>query len=141
MSSSTEHPRSPQDEIDGLIYFPRLCHKIRLHAAGKLDPGYHANLGAGMDLWTCQYLGIDYQELASRVRSGASDSEALAWARGNGTARPAHESAWWNAYMRTRGFRDDLAGRLAQRKAESGFQDRADVQTFMDYIEADEGRL
>jgi hypothetical protein len=43
--------------------------------------------------------------------------------------------------MKTRGFRDDLAERLAQRKAESGFQDRADIVTFMDYIDADEGRI
>lgn len=133
-------PRSPRDEIDGVIYFPRLCDKIRLHAAGRLAPDYHANLGAGMDLWTCQFLGVAYPALADLVRSGASDAEALAWARENGTARPDHEQAWWSAYMRTRGFRDDLSEKLVQRKAESGLQDRDDIQSFMDYIDADEGR-
>ena len=43
--------------------------------------------------------------------------------------------------MSTRGFRDDLAERLAQRKEESGFGHRDDILTFMDYIDADEGRM
>ncbi|MCW1923340.1 DUF5069 domain-containing protein [Luteolibacter arcticus] len=138
---SYEAPSSPRDEIDGVIYFPRLCHKVRLHATGKLHPQYHANLGGGMDLWTCQFFGVDYPALAEQIRAGKSDAEALAWARDNGTARSATEFAWWSAFMRTRGFRDDIAGKLVQRKAESGFQDRDDILTFMDYIDADEGRL
>lgn len=141
MSESYETPRSPRDEIDGVLYFPRLCHKVRLHAAGKLHPQYHANLGGGMDLWTCQFFGVDYVALAERIRGGAPDEEALAWARQNGVSREPFEFAWWSSFMRTRGFRDDLAERLVQRKAESGFADRADILTFMDYIDADEGRM
>lgn len=141
MNPTFQTPRSPRDEIDGIVYFPRLCDKVRLHATGHLPPDYHANLGSGMDLWTCQFLGVDYAALADRIRAGSSDAEALAWARENGTPRGSAEFAWWSAYMRTRGFRDDLAERLAQRKAESGFNDRPDVVTFMDYIDADEGRI
>ena len=141
MSEPLHAPRSPRDEIDGVVYFPRLCDKVRLHAAGTLSPDYHANLGSGMDLWTCQFLGVDYAALAGQIRAGKSDAEALAWARENGTPRTAREQAWWNAFMKTRGFRDDLAERLAQRKAGSGFQERADIVTFMDYIDADEGRI
>ncbi|MBK1827710.1 DUF5069 domain-containing protein [Haloferula rosea] len=134
-------PCSPRNEIDGIVYLPRLCDKIRLHTAGQLDPDYHANLGRGMDLWTCQFLGVDYEALAEVVRSGASDAEALDWARENGTQRPEHEATWWKCYMLTRGFRDDLAERLIARKQESGMEDRTEIQTFMDYIDADEGRL
>ena len=141
MSRSSKPPRSPHDEIDGIVYFPRLCDKVRLHAAGGLSPEYHANLGSGMDLWTCQFLGVSYADLAQQIRSGMSDPEALAWAREHGTSRGAPELAWWSAFMRTRGFRDELAGKLVQRKAESGFQDRSDILTFPDYIDADEGRM
>lgn len=140
MSEAHQAPRSPCDEIDGIVYFPRLCDKIRLHAAGRLSHNYHANLGSGMDLWTCQFLGVNYPPLADQVRAGKSDAEALAWARENGTPRTVAELAWWSAFMKTRGFRDDLAERLARRKAESGFHDRTDIVTFMDYIDADEGR-
>lgn len=141
MSTAYETPRSPGDEIEGLPYFPRLCEKVRLHAAGFLHPQYHANLGSGMDLWTCQFLGVDYTALADQIRAGLSDAPALEWCRKNGVARTDHETAWWKSYIRTRGFRDDLSERLAQRKAESGLQDRGDVLTFMDYIDADEGRM
>lgn len=138
---STRYPCSPQAEIEGLIYFPRLCDKVRLHQSGELDEDYHANLGGGMDLWICQFLGVDYEPLAELVRSGASDEEALDWARKNGTKRPDHELAWWTSYMKNRGFRDDLSERLASRIEESGFGGRQDICTFMDYIDADEGHL
>lgn len=141
VSDTYETPRSPRDEIEGIPYFPRLCHKIRLHAEGKLHPQYQGNLGAASDLWTCQFLGVDYADLADKVRAGMSDPEVLAWAREKGIARPDCEIAWWHSFIRTRGFRDDLAERLVQRKAESGFADRADIQTFFDYIDADEGRM
>lgn len=129
---------SPLKEIDGLIYFPRMCDKIRQHAAGTLPEDYIGNLGVAMDLWCCQFLGIEYPDLEKKVRSGATDEDALTWARETGISRPDYELAWWTAYMKTRGFRDDLSERLAQRKAESGFTARDDIQSFMDYIVADE---
>ncbi|TAE77427.1 MAG: DUF5069 domain-containing protein [Verrucomicrobia bacterium] len=141
MHKTFQPPRSPRDEIDGILYLPRLCDKVRLHAAGRLHPDYHANLGSGMDLWTCQFLGVEYHALSDFIISGKSDAEALAWCRQNGTPRSPQELAWWSAFMRTRGFRDDLTERLQQRKAESGLQDRHDLLTFMDYIDADESRL
>ena len=133
-------PRSPKDEIDGLLYFPRLCDKIRLKQAGDLDPEYHPNLGLGMDLWTCQFLGVDYADLEKQVSDGSSDSEALNWAREHGAPRADTDAAWWRSYMSNRGFRDDLSQRLIERKTETGMSQRDDIQSFMDYIDADEGR-
>jgi len=37
-------------------------------------------------------------------------------------------------------WRDDLADRLVFRKKEAGWDDRTEIQTFFDYIDADEGR-
>jgi cytochrome P450 len=93
-----------------------------------------------MDQWTCEFLGIDYEGLAEQVRAGVSDEMALGWARRHGAKRGELEFKWWTAFMRGRGFRDDLSERLAERKKESGFADRDDIVTFMDYIDADEGR-
>ena len=53
-------PCSPKEEIEGLVYFRRLCEKVRLMAAGKLHHDLHANLGKAMDLWACQFLGLRY---------------------------------------------------------------------------------
>nr|WP_246418097.1 DUF5069 domain-containing protein [Haloferula luteola] len=134
-------PCSPFLETDGVIYFPRLCDKIRRMAAGTLATDYHANLGSGMDLWTCQFLGVEYEDLKAFVLNGKTDEETLSWARENGIERPPYEAAWWRSYMLHRGSRDDLAERLATRKQESGFAHRDDIRSFMDYIDADEGRL
>ncbi len=40
-----QFPRSPYDSIRGLVYFPRMLDKIRIHAAGKLPEVYHEHLG------------------------------------------------------------------------------------------------
>lgn len=133
-------PCSPKVEIDGMVYFPRLCEKVRLLAAGTLREDLHENCGYGMDQWTCEFLGVKYDDLAEVIRNGASNEEALAWAREHGMKRPDYELAWWTAFMKTRGFRDELAEKLLMRKAESGLEDRDDILTMMDYIDADEGR-
>lgn len=133
-------PCSPYDEIDGLPYFRRLCEKVRLHAAGDLREDLHENLGRGMDLWTCQFLGVTYDDLKAKVLEESTDEEALAWAREHGTTRPDHEQTWWVAFMKTVGFRDRLAQRLQERIAESGLTDRPGLLTMFDYIDADEGR-
>ncbi len=140
MPDHYEMPRSVRDELDGLIYFPRMCDKIRKMESGTLHPDFHGNLGIGMDLWTCQFLGVDYPDLKAKVLSGANDEEALAWARENGVTRPEYERAWFTAYMKTRGFRDDLSDRLAARKMEDPRTNCDEILTFMDYIEVDEGR-
>jgi len=138
-NSSSGIPRSPLDEIEGLIYLPRLCEKVRMMDAGNLDSGYHANLGLGMDLWTCQFLGVDYSDLTAQVKLGKTDKECLEWAREHGVEREDYELAWWKSYMMNRGFRDDLAERLKERIEESGFWEKG-ILSFMDYIEEDEGR-
>ena len=133
------YPISPSEEIDGMLYFPRLCNKIRLHQAGDLHEDFHENLGKGMDLWTCQFLEIDYSGLDKIVRDGGSDDLALAWARENGKKPTDLELSWWNSYMRNRGFRDDLSAKLQFRIKEGGFEDLG-IQTFFDYLDADVGR-
>jgi gluconokinase len=42
--------------------------------------------------------------------------------------------------MSKRGWRDDLSDRLASRKKEGGLENRDDIQTMFNYIDADEGR-
>lgn len=134
------YPTSPTTELDGLPYFPRMCEKIRMLASGDLHPDLHANLGLGMDKWTCQFLGVDYGALEAVVLEGKSDEDVLAWARDTGVDRPEYERDWWLAFMRSVGFRDRLSDKLKERITESGLGDRDDILTMFDYIDADEGR-
>ena len=140
MSDATTLPCSPKLELNGLPYFPRLCDKIRLMQQGTLHPDFHNNLGKGFDLWTCQFLGVDYTDLRAQVESGLTDEETLAWAEKNGVQREDFVKAWFLHYLRTRGFRDDFSELLEKRKKEAAHTDRPEIQTFMDYLDADEGR-
>jgi gluconokinase len=132
--------RSPREQVGPFVYFGRMLDKIRLHGAGELPTDYIANLGEGFDKTCVDFLGIKYADLVRRVKDGGTDEEILDWARQNGRALKDQDIYVWNEFMRKRGWNDAASERLTQRKAEAGFSNRADVQTFFDFIDADEGR-
>lgn len=134
-----KYPKSPNIETRGLVYFARMCDKIRLHMQNQLPEAYQPNLGRAMDLWTCQLLCVEYEQLSEKVRQGSSDDEVFDWAIGVGSEPSEPQLEWWNSYMRNRGFRDSLSEKLAIRIEESGF-DEQKVLTFFDYIDTDEER-
>lgn len=133
--------RSPRDEVKGLVYFGRMVDKLRLEHAGKLPKDYHENMGKGFDGSCCDFLGVPYEGLRERVRQGGSDEELLTWCEEHGKKRDAADRRIWSAYLSKRGWRDDLADRLIFRKKEAGWEKRTEIQTFFDYIDADEGRV
>jgi gluconokinase len=132
--------RTPYAQTGGISYFPRMLDKIRLHAAGQLPQDYHANLGGGFDGRALSFLWIEYAALVDRVKQGGTDDEILAWTVAQGRQPNPEEIEIWNEFMRKRGWNDESSERLAIRKRESAFEKRDDIQTFFDYIDADEGR-
>lgn len=132
--------RSPHDKVSGLVYLGRMLDKIRLHQQGALPAEFHANLGEGFDKTCAQFLGVPYAEIVGHVKRGASDEETLAWCRERGRQFTDEDAFVWGEFMRKRGWNDVASERLKQRKAESGFSSRDEIQTFFDYIDADEGR-
>jgi hypothetical protein len=135
-----ENLRSPYDKVRGLYNFGRMLDKIRLRAAGKLPPDYVPNCGAHNDAKTCAFLQTNYDALVQRVLEGGSDEEIADWCFSHGRGPADQEIEMYNEYMRKLGWRDQLSNRIQQRKKESGFGDRDDIQTSFDYIEMDEGR-
>ena len=132
--------RSPREKVEGLVYFGRMVDKIRLAEAGKLPSEYQENLGQGFDKACCDFLGVSYEVLRKRVQQGGSDAEILNWCGQEGRVRDGLERGIWNAYLEKRGWRDEMSDRLVFRKKESGWEGRSEIQTFFDYIDADEGR-
>ena len=128
------------DKVGGIVYFARMLAKIRLHAQGKLPAEYQENLGVGFDGRCCSFLQIKYEDVVTRVRLGGTDEDVLKWCFENGRKPSEEEIEIWNGFMAKRGWRDEAAGRLEQRKKESGFENCGDIQTMFDYIDADEGR-
>jgi hypothetical protein len=137
---SNRFPRSPYDREGGLVYFPRLVDKIRLHQRGELPEDYHANLGAGFDLRCCDFLNVDYDALAEEVRAGKSDAEVLEWCCAHGRRPNNDEIFMWNEYLRKCGWNDHYSERLRSRLEGLGMADRTDIRTMFDLIEVDEGR-
>jgi len=133
-------PVSPYETCHGLVYFPRMIDKIRLHASGELGADYVPNLGKGFDVRCCSLLGVDYDELAKAVSSSKTDEQAWEWILQNGKAPTEEQIEVWNGFMTRCGWNDDLVEILEKRKKEGGFEGRADIRTMFDYIDADEGR-
>ncbi len=133
--------RSPADKVGGVVYFGRMIDKIRLHHAGKLPPEYHANLGIGFDERCVHFLRVSYRALVDRVQSGDhADEQLLNWALTEGRHPDDQEIEVWNEFMRKRGLKDPGSETLAKRKRDGGFAERADIETFFEFIDADEGR-
>lgn len=131
--------RSPHDKLGPLIYVGRMFDKIRLHQCGELPKDYHAALGAGLDSRACAFFGVNYDDLKSKVLTGATDDEILAWCFDTGSNRSEHDCTVWNSFLRKLGWRDDRSEFLQSRVTQSGFADRG-VETFFDLIEIDEDR-
>ena len=140
MSEPIPGLRSPADMVGGLVYFGRMIDKIRLHSAGKLPASHHA--GGGFDDRCVHFLRVSYQDLVDRVRTAnGTDEELLDWALNEGRHPDDEEIEIWNEFMRKRGWKDEASAKLAERKANDGFSDRADIETMFQYIDADEGRF
>ena len=135
-----ENLRSPHVSTGGIVYFARMLDKIRLHAVGRLQEDYRANLGGGFDEYCCKFLWIDYAALTARTNLGGTDDEILEWAFQQGRHPDPNEIKIWNDFLRKRGWNDDATERLVMRKKEGGFADRDDIETMFDYIDLDEGR-
>ncbi len=137
------YPRSPKEKTRGLMYFPRMLDKIRIHARGELGEDYHQNLGnpKAADGVCCAFMHVDYAKLRERVLQGGSDEEIQDWCFENGRHLNGGDLFVWNNFAAKLGWNDFAAPTLARRKKEMGIEDRQDIVTIPDLIDYDEGRL
>ena len=126
----------------GLVYFARMLDKIRLNAEGRLAPGYLLGVEdpTVFDSRCTRFLGVNYDELAARTLQGGSDDEILDWCFSKGRKPSEEEIEIWNAFILKRGWRDAGSAELEAVKKDAGFGDRPDIQTWVDFHDAEEGR-
>ncbi len=141
--SNVIYPRSPKEQMDGWCYLPRFIDKIRLHLAGKLATDYQANFAhKGFDAEWLKAAGLTAENFIAVVKDTLTDGQVFDWVRQHVPKSPA-EKATFNQWLLNRGREANdpaLRERLQQRKAEAGLADRDDLQTFVDFIDADEKR-
>src|SRR5689334_19264754 len=135
------YPRSPLETMCGWMHLPRYIDKIRLHLAGKLHPDYQPNFGKGFDGSWLKAAGLTHEQFIEVVKNTITDGQVADWVLANvrksDADKQAHAAGMFN-YPKP----DDQAmqERLKQRKETAGLSHRADLKTFVDFIDADEKR-
>lgn len=127
--------------MNGWVYLPRFVDKIRLHLAGKLPPDYRENFTKGFDGAWLKAAGVSAEQFIEVVKNSITDGEVSDWVRQN-VKKSETEKAAFRDFILNRGRDDEaVAARLKMRKEEIGLGHRGDIQTFVDFIDADEKRL
>ena len=134
------YPDSANILTERLVYFARMCSKIKLMEAGTLPEAYHPYYSDGFDGRTCRFLKVTHDAVKEQVLSGKSNEEVLAWCYQTGY-RPNDEEVFiWNAFMTKRGWMDDDSPLVQADKEEAGLGDRDDIVTWFQLYEYEEGR-
>jgi hypothetical protein len=136
------YPRSPRETMCGWMHLPRFIDKIRLHLSGKLHPDYQANFCKGFDGVWLERAGVDAQTLIEVVRNSITDGQVCDWVRMH-VKKSETDIAAHRDRMLSYPKKDDpeMQARLKMRKENAGLAHRDDIQTFVDFIDADEKRL
>jgi len=136
------YPRSPRETMDGWSYLPRYIDKIRLHLAGKLHSDYTENFGKGFDAMWLEVAGVTHEQMIDVVKNSLTDGQVCDWARKNVKKSPAEKAAHWQDVLnRPKADNAEAVARLKMRKEQAGMANRNDIQTFVDFIDADEKRI
>jgi len=126
----------------GWMHLPRFIDKIRLHLAGKLHPDYQANFCKGFDGLWLETAGVDPAEFIEVVRRSTTDGEVCDWVRQH-VQKPDSVIAAHRERMLNYPKKDDpeMQARLKMRMEKAAIEHRTDIQTFVDFIDADEKRI
>jgi len=140
--TDTIYPRSPRETMCGWMHLPRYIDKIRLHLAGKLHRDYRENLGKGFDERWLRAAGLTHEQFVEVVRSTLTDGEVCDWVLKNVKRSEAEKKAHTEG-MSNYPKADDTAmlARLKMRKEQAGLLHRDEIQSFVDFIDADEKRI
>ena len=135
------YPRSPREMMSGWVYLPRFVDKIRLHLAGKLHADYQENFTRGFDGAWLKAAGVEAATFIEVVKNSVTDGQVTDWVAKN-VKKSVAEKKTFNEFVLNRGKEDDaMKARLKMRKEEAGLAQRDDIQTFVDFIDADEKRI
>ena len=124
----------------GWMYLPRFVDKIRLHLAGKLPTDYQENFTKGYDGAWLKAAGLAADQFMEVVKGTITDGEVADWVGRNVKRSDAEKAAFRESLLCYGQGDEKLQARLQWRKEQSGLAHRADIQNFVDYIDADEKR-
>lgn len=133
----TQRPaRSPRVRLGGYVMLARVLDKARASLIGKAGDYKYGN---PMDQHFFAFTGIAQEALLEQVKTGAGDWELLLWVNANASPKRApHEIRAWSAWLESApvGEAEDLEWFAAQARRLNPA--RTDLQTIMDYLDADD---
>ncbi len=137
------YPKSPKEMTKGMMYFPRMLDKIRLHLRGELHEDYQENFGAlkAADGTCCNFLRVHHRDLIERVKQGGTDEEILEWCFEKGRRLNDGDLFVWNGFASKLGWRDSITPRLEATKKGDGNRRSQRHSHIPDLIDFDEGRF
>ena len=124
----------------GLLHLPRFIAKIRKHLKGELPASYQRNFCRGFDRFLCLHLGVD-PEAVIRIVEECGDEEAAVDARLAEIFPADLRVHKWNRELVQKGMSEMGREALQQAKDKMGAGHRADLLSFADMIDFDEGRI
>jgi len=124
----------------GWMHLPRYIDKIRLHLAGKLHPDYLSNFGKGYDGFWLKMAGRTHEEMVKVVENSITDGEVCDWVRVTVQKSETEKQAHREKMLRIPS-RPDLKELFLREREELGLAHREDLKSFIDLIDADEGRM
>ena len=133
---SKTYPRSPRAKLAGLVMLARTADKARANNGGT--PGvYH--FGCGMDRHVLGFLGTEPEAFAKTVAQLSTDDRIATWALERLKGKSAADVDRFNAEFAQDAPAPGSDGELFFR-GERERLGRADIATWFDLLDADEGR-
>lgn len=137
MDLTTEFPRSPRDEIEGIMLLPRAVDKARAQLEGKL--GEYKYYGCRLNTRVFNTLGVTDDEFLDAVRRSPDDSAVTEWIREY--VRPEHDKVeklnqWVLHSEPAENEREEFCSELE--RIDPGNEG---VKTWAELIDLEEGRL
>lgn len=144
--TTTQYPRSPKEEVNGLCFLGRLIDKVKMRNAGMIqDYNY---LTAGFDKYLLDKLEINGEDFEKKVLEGGSEEDVANWVKANGKTLTEEEKAEWNNMVLTFGPKAPMAQQAFDRNKAALAEKRgisvealSHHTTWFTLIEDDEGRM
>lgn len=138
MDLTKDYPRSPREELEGIVILPRAIDKARAQLEGKL--GQYIYFGCPVNLMLFNALGVTEDEFLETVRMAQDDEDVVEWIRD--FVRPEHDKV---KALKRRLLHDEPQ----TPEEKQHFKDELeaidpgndDIKTWPDLLDLEEGRL
>jgi hypothetical protein len=133
----TQHPpRSPRVRLGNFVHLPRLLDKTRAHAAEKIGEYIY---NCPLDQRFFSFTGINADAFLAMVKTGVSDTEALAWVlKGLTPQRTPWEIEAWSSWVERSSPGDSRRHLFFSEEITRLAAARDDIRTAFDRLELDD---